>query len=116
MKTPPRNATTKLKPDSNDRRGASPRRHGERAADVRDLVRLSARNPDLIHATGAVHFLKVIHPLQGGMAKQTKAADQAAAVACILRVVTKDGRTVLEIEIPDEKAALSLAAKLVRGR
>jgi len=48
------------------------------------------------------------------MAKRKKAADEAA-VECVLRVVKRDGRTLIEIEIPDEKAALALAAKLVRG-
>lgn len=48
------------------------------------------------------------------MEKRKKAADQA--VACVLRVVTKDGRTVLEIEIPDEKARIKVAALILRGR
>lgn len=67
-----------------------------------------------IHATGTVHFLRWPRPLQGGMAKRKKAADEAA-VECVLRVVSKDGRTLIEIEIPDDAAALAIAAKLLKG-
>jgi hypothetical protein len=48
------------------------------------------------------------------MEKRKKAAGEA--VACVLRVVTKDDRTVLEIEIPDEAARIRVAALILRGR
>lgn len=87
---------------------------GGRAAEKRDPVRLSVRNSDAIHTTGAAHFLRIVPPLRSGMDKRKRTAAQA--VACILRVVTKDGRTVLEIEIPDEKERIALAALILRGR
>lgn len=36
------------------------------------------------------------------------------AIACILRVVTKDGKTTIEIELEDEQAAVKLAAKILK--
>lgn len=89
---------------------------GGRAAErVTPEVRLSARNSGHNGTTGEVHFLRVVRPLQGGMTDEKTAAEEAA-IECLVRVVTKDdGRQVLEIEIPDGKAALKIASALVRG-
>ena len=83
---------------------------------MRDRVRLSARNSKRNGTTGEVHFLSVVRPLQGRMAKRKKAADEAA-IECVLRVVRRRGRMLIEIEVTDtdEQKTLALAATLVRG-
>lgn len=65
--------------------------------------------------TGELHFLSVVQPLRRGM-KRREEAVVIAAVECVLRVVTtEDGRTVIQIEVPDEKARLQLSAALLRA-
>lgn len=76
---------------------------------------VSARNQELIHTTGTLYIVRPDDALRRGMAKRKKAANEAAA-ECVLRVVTRDGRTLIEIEIPDEKARIQVAALILRGR
>jgi hypothetical protein len=49
------------------------------------------------------------------MSKRSSAGSKPADVECVVRIVNKDGRTLIEIDL-DEKARIALAARLVRGR
>lgn len=106
------------------RRVASPgRRRGGRADEAFPRVRLFARNLERFGSTGELHFLRVIDPVsrrgelsasRSGMPKKRRKKTDDEAVACTLRVVTKSGKIVIEIDIADEEAAIALAAKLLR--
>jgi len=75
------------------------------------------RTTDDLHSPRVKHRLERVPAMLecwSGMPRRRKAPGKDA-VECILRVVTKDGRTTIEIELEDEQAAVKLAAKLLRA-
>ena len=74
-------------------------------------------------ATAALHLHRSKHRLGplpatlecwSGMPRRRRTPGKDG-VACILRVVTKDGKTTIEIEVKDEREAVKLAAKILKA-